>query len=68
MNFAPVKSEGGIVSNVQRLIITNFPYPKKKISSGTKVRFFAWQWIMLSLVVIVAIILINHVMRDYVMG
>ena len=67
MNFVPVKSERGIISNVQRVIVTNFPKSKKTISSGTKVRIFAWQWIVLSLVVIVAIVLIRHVMMDNVM-
>lgn len=67
MNFAPVKSEKGIISNIQRVIVTGIPNSKKKLSSGTKVRIFAWQWIVLSLIVIVAIALIRHVMMDYVM-
>ena len=66
MNIVSANPKTAKVDNIKLDTARSGLIKKKSIQADTKVRIFAWQWIVLGIVVIAAIALIRHVMFDYV--
>ena len=66
MNVVSANTKTANIDNVKLDAAKSGLIKKKSMQADTKVRIFAWQWIILGTVVIAAIALIRHVMFDYV--